>query len=452
MSAAIKHTPACFIALLLFVVLLSSCNKDPYEIGIDLLPASDTLNCRTTDTCTVVSFAVKQDSVRTDHSSSLILGSIMDPVFGKLTSSFYTQLRLTEDAPYFGTSPTLDSLVMVLYYSSYYGDTTTRQHIRVYELSENLSYDSIYFSSYTHATNQTILADEDFTPRYSDSVKIRNTKYPAQLRVNLSKMTNYLGNKLINAPSSALETNEAFLKFFKGLYVTAEPVSNKGAIFNFSVSTRVSSLVAYYHNTSDPENDSLQFTMAMNSGCANFIHTDHNSYLDASQELKQQIMNHDSALGTEKLFLQGMGGVKMKVKLPNIKALQKGKFIVVNDAILEMKDDSPDSVFKPPVSISLVRQDSAGRIGYLPDEAEGTEYFGGSYNATKHTYSFRITRHIQNILRNVYKTTFDLYVNIKSPVKNFASPNRVVLTGTKPTEAAKYGDRMKLKLTYTILN
>ena len=71
---------------ILLILALFSCKKDPYEIGIDLLPPSDTLNVLTTDTCTVEVFSVRQDSARSDEASSIKLGAMMDPVFGSTTS------------------------------------------------------------------------------------------------------------------------------------------------------------------------------------------------------------------------------------------------------------------------------------------------------------------------------------------------------------------------------
>jgi hypothetical protein len=377
---------------------------------------------------------------------------VYDPVFGKSTSSFYTQVRITEDVPDLGSNPVLDSLVLMLFYSSYYGDTTTMQNVKVYEIAEYLSYDSIYFSNQTLAVYPTLLADQDFVPNYSDSVMVGEVKYPPHLRVNLNKLTNYLGNKILSTPASALLTNLAFSNYIKGLYVQASPVNNKGAMLNFSLSGISSALVAYYHNGNDPADDSLQFYMVINENCGRFIRTDHNNYLDASQDLKQQILNHDSARGVDKLFLQGMGGTKVKLKFPNIKELGNGKIIAINDAILELQNYENDTLYAPPPTLTLIRQDSAGRIGYLVDEGEGTAYFGGTYNEKTKTYYFRLTQHIQNILQGVYKSSFDLYLMVNSPVRSYVTPNRVVLNGTKPRVPGDNSDRFQLKVTYTVLN
>jgi hypothetical protein len=444
--------PASLLIGILLIITLFSCKKDPYEIGIDLLPPSDTLNVRTTDTCTVEVFSVRQDSIRTDKTPSLVLGSMMDPVFGNTTSSFYTQVFLESEGVDFGKHPVLDSIVLMLFYNGYYGDTLTRQNVKVYEISQDFVYDSAHFSNQQLGTYPTLLADQDFVPNISDSVPVFGKNIPPHLRINLNKLTNYLGNKILYAPASALTTNNDFIKFLKGFYVTATPVYNKGALLNFSISDGLSRLVVYFHDGDDPKNDSLGYNMILSEGCARFTHIDHNNYLDASQDLKRQILNHDSAQGANQVFLQGMSGVKVKLKFPFMKEFSQGKTIAINDAILELKNMETDTIYPPPSLLTLVRQDSIGRIGYVIDENEGPAYFGGSYNTTTRSYFFRLTQHMQNILMNAYSSHFDLYILVNDPVQSLITPNRIILNGTSPLIPGGLSNRLKLKMTYTVLN
>lgn len=452
MKSLLSNLPASLLIGLLLILAIFSCKKDPYEIGFDLLPPSDTLNVKTTDTCTVEAFSMRQDSVRTDKSSTLIMGSMMDPIFGQTTAGFYAQALLSSEGTDFGKNPVLDSLVLMLFYSGYYGDTLTRQNVKVYEISEGFSYDSLHFSNQRLATYPTVLADQDFIPRIKDSVTVYKEKIGPHLRINLSKQSNYLGQKILNAPADALATNAAFIKYIKGLYVTASPVNNKGALLNFTISNGVSKMVVYFHDGSDPQNDSLHYDMLFNEISGRFIHIDHNGYLDANQDLKQQILNHDSAQGAGKLFLQGMGGVKIKLKFPFMKGLGKGKVIAINDAVLQLNNLNADTTLPPPATLTLIRQDSVGRIGYLVDELEGPAYFGGTYDQNKKSYFFRMTQHFQKIVQNEYSNHFDLYLMVNTPITSVVTPHRIMLNGTKPLIPGEIGNRFQLKITYTILN
>ena len=452
MNTIITKLPAALLTGILILLAVYSCKKDPYQIGVDLLPPTDTLNVKTTDTCLVQAFSVRQDSIRTDKSGSLHIGSIADPVFGKITSSVYTQLLLESEGVDFGTHPVLDSLVLMLGYTGHYGDTLTPQNIKVYEISETFSYDSIYYSNKTLKTYPTLLADRDFVPKLSDSVSLFGKKVGPHLRINMSKLSNYLGNKILYAPSTALASNTAFLAYMKGLYIQATPAGNKGSMLNFSITNGLSELVAYYHNGNDPANDSLQYSLLINSSCARFTHVDHNGYIDASQDLKQQVLNHDSAKGAGQLYLQGMAGVKVKVKFPYMRNFGLGRSVAINEAILELKNLETDTSLAPPATLIMLRQDSIGRISYLPDYSEGTGYFGGTYNRSSRTYNFRITEFMQKVIQNGYSGHFDLYILVDNPITSVPSPNRIVLNGTKPLLPGDNSGRLRLKVTYTILH
>ncbi len=447
MSASPSLSLATCILLLL---VLFSCKKDPYEIGIDLLPPSDTLHVLTTDTCTVVAFSVGQDSIRTDEATSLALGSMLDPVFGKTTASFYTQLRLSSEGVDFGKNPILDSLVLCLYYNGYYGDTSTLQHVKVYELSQDLEIDSGYYSNQSAATYGNLLANMNFIPRPTDSVTVFGKKVRSHLRINLSKITSYFGNKLLYAPETVLDENSSFLKFMKGLYLEAGPTSYKGSLLNFTTGDGTSRMTMYFHDGDDPENDSLSYDFLLNDQCARFTHIDHHGYLDASPELKRQILSHDSAQGAHQLFLQGLAGVRIKVKFPYMKNFAKDHLIALNDAVLMFKNPDPDTTLSPPPTLNLVRQDSIGRIAFLKDENEGSGYFGGTYNSSTRTYFFRITQHLQKVMLGSYTNSFDLYILVNNPTKKELIPDRVVINGTQIIPGSEEG-RFKLKLTYTKL-
>jgi hypothetical protein len=238
----------------------------------------------------------------------------------------------------------------------------------------------------------------------------------------------------------------------KGLYVTASPVNSKGAMLNFAVNSGISKMVVYFHNGDDPADDSLHFDMNFNEISGRFVHVDHHGYLDASPDLKQQILNRDSTLGVNKLFLQGMGGVKVKLKFPYLKNQGKGKVIAINDAVLLLKNMEMDTILSAPPVLTMVRQDSIGRIGYLVDENEGSGYFGGTYNTTTGAYFFRMTQHFQKVIQNYYSTTFDLYLMVNTPVTSLITPNRIMMYGTKSQVPGENNNRFQLKITYTVLN
>lgn len=432
---------------LLIVTVVVSCKKDPYQLGLGLIPPSDTLHVGIIDTITVEAFSLIDDSIRTDEMSSLVLGSIVDPIFGKTTASFYSQFLLSSEQGDFGINPQLDSLVLVLYYSDGYGDTNTLQQIRVFEISEDLDLDSSYFSNQSAETYGIELGNITYMPRPHDSVLVYGKMTTPHLRINLSNHSNYLGNKILFAPKNILTSTKEFLKFMKGLYVEALPVSSRGSLINFAAKDGLSKLVLYFH--SEDKGDSLHFNLPIDLPSARFNTFDHHGYQDASPEFKQQLLYNDTTLGKNHLYLQTMAGVKVRIRLPFIKNLRELGPIAINSAVLSFKNPSSDTTWQPPPQLTMFKVDTAGKLGVIIDEQDGIDYFGGTYNPDDRVYWFRLTRHIQRLLLVDTLKNYDLNVYAASPLVKTPHINRVVLNGTNPFFSPTPGDNLKLRITYT---
>jgi hypothetical protein len=440
--------PSIAVYLLILILIDSSCNKPPYQVGINLLPPSDTLNIKTIDTVSIVAYSVIQDTVRTDEATQSIIGSIMDPIFGSTTAGFYMQYQLSAEAPNFGTNPGLDSAVLCIPYGDIYGDTTARQHLKVYEIAQDFYYDTIYYSNYTLQTYDHLLADHTFVPARYDSLTIGGVKGQPHIRINLCQYSNYFGNKILFAPAAVLNTDATFILFMKGLYIESERAAYGGALMSFDPTNSYSEIVIYYHNSSDTN---LSFVLSGSSGSARFNHFDHNNYADATPKFKQQVLQHDTTLGKQDIYIQGLGGVRVKLHFPFLKNLEKAGKIAINSAVLTFKNAQTDTTLQPPVTLSLLTVDSAGNVAFLPDESEGAGYAGGSYNPYTRTYFFRIARYIQQVLDGTLKNTY-LYLQANDPTASVLVTNRVMLTGTKPQLPVIKTDKISLKIIYTRLH
>lgn len=142
-----KYFPeGLLICGLIFFLLLTTCNK-PEVIGLDVQPLGDKLNISFCDTSTLITYTVREDSIRADEMALNLLGSYDDPDFGPSSASFYTQFFLPVNNVDFGTGFTPDSLVLSLALSDYYGDLSSDHTIKIFELSEDIYADSSYYST-----------------------------------------------------------------------------------------------------------------------------------------------------------------------------------------------------------------------------------------------------------------------------------------------------------------
>lgn len=436
------------VALAILILFDNSCNKDPYQVGIKLLPGTDTLTIKTSDTASFVAYSVLQDSIRTDETTLSILGSLADPIFGTTTAGLYMQYRLSAEAPDFGTNPVLDSIVLQIPYGTIYGDTNALQTLKVYEMSRDIHIDSSYYSTSAIPTYGTPIANYTFRPARHDSLTIGGVKKTPAIRFSLNKLTNYFGNKLLTAPSSALSTNVNFLEFMKGLYIESSTAAYGGALLSFDPTSLNSNIVMYFHNA---ENDSLHFNFVGNSLCARFNHFDHAHYTTADPDLRQQVIQHDTSLGKNNLFIQGLGGIRVRIRMPFLKSFGKSGKIAINSALLTLNNAQSDTTLQPPVKLTLVAVDSVGNVSFIVDGNEGASYFGGYYNTGARHYRFRISRYMQEVVDGVRKLS-DMYLMANDPSTNVLVPNRVKLTGTSPQNPLSSGDRISLEVIYTKLH
>jgi len=132
------------LPLALLVLFATACSKIPERIGDNLQPDQNLIQLLHTDTINIVAYSERVDTIRTDEPARNLFGSLKDPVFGTTRAGFYTQTRLSTNGHNFGVNPQLDSLVLQIAYEGYYGDTNTTQTMRVYELLDDIYYDSAY--------------------------------------------------------------------------------------------------------------------------------------------------------------------------------------------------------------------------------------------------------------------------------------------------------------------
>lgn len=425
------------------------CTNDPDEIGVGIMPDDERLTVLFSDTTTVRVHSVFADSIKTDRTSRVMLGSYTDPVFGVSSVNLATQVTFSTVSVNFGENPVLDSIVFSLDYMAIptpsgqsikaYGDTMTMQTFKVFEIDEDLYFDTAYFSNYSLSLKAEELASVSLSFRPSDSIMVDTVKTKPQLRIRLSEE---FGNSILNAPEDALESGEGFQDFMKGLYILSEPVTAGGAIAFFDILASTSRLTIYYHND---ENDRQSYPFFINDQVARFMTFTHD--YDQGDAAFVAQLNGDTTLGNEKFYLQSLGGVEAVVSFPYIQDWFNDQTIIINEAKLVFSNADSESDFAPPAELFFFVLNDNGTIGFLDEQFEGEAYFGGRYNTDNGQYFFRVTQHLQQVLTGEKPNTpFSMGISGAS-----LAPNRVVLVGSAPASAEWQDKRVKLNLIYTKL-
>lgn len=431
------------------IIMLWSCTENPSKVGFDLLPSGDLVLVRKDSTLTVANiqaFTQTDGNQRTDEPEFNLLGTFNDPVFGKTTADFALQFRI-DSFPEKQNVLEVDSLVLYLLYNELYGDTLTPQKLKVYELGADLSLNGKYYQDVDlkGMANSEVLADMNYTPKFKlDSLTnaYGSTKEDPKdtviqtIRIHLDKS---LATKLLAADSLTLSSNDAFINYFKGLYVEAGDLNSGGTVMRIKTVAAGSRLALYYRTASD----TLKNIYKINSNAARvsrFAHDYSNTGFAANLNKAD---NQDSLL-----YLQTTGGLRTKILIPNLGTWKDSANFAINKAEIIFTVDhivSDTAHYLPPEQLvfSAIGVDSLGQeIKYLPKDFDFSQiYYNGIYDSTTTTYRFNIANHMQQVIEHVKdKDNLGFYLATSQPSSTF---RRVVLKGP----GSKAG--IKLDVTYS---
>ncbi len=416
---------------------MSNCKK-PEDIGLNTLPAGDLLYTDFSDTATILSTTIREDSLRADELSRVLFGSVRDADFGLTNAGYFGQILLSSTPNLIADSVNhtwaADSLVLSLAYTGSYGDTTIQQYVHVYRMTEDMYVDSAYYS------NKTFLTDPNDLEYYGTPYTIRpltpvvvgtDTNAAPQLRIRLKDA---LMNEIFDKNSEPeFAGNDNWKAYFKGIHIAVDPVAgNGGAFMYFSPISAYTKMTLYYH-IDDTISKSYSFTL---SGGARVNHTVHDfTGSPAETQLNDQSTQFDVN------YLQSLAGLKTTVSFPNLKHFTDSGSILINKAELVITVLSDTTSSKPvPVSVLLLAKNESGTYDFPIDYFERS--YGGTLNSTDRTYTFGITRTIQRIINGTL-TDNGFSLNI---LGSMVAGNSTIIGSGKAGNS-----QMKLRLYYTKL-
>lgn len=439
------------IFFLCLIVTIYSCREKEFT-SIATLPEDDLLNALHYTYDGAKSYTLlEDDSLLIDERPFSLLGSYVDPVFGKCEAGFTTQFILSTVSPDFtkgGSTPIVDSVVLSLEYSDSYGDIKKlngQQTVEVFELVKDTKVADIYYASsisidtFFVASNK--IGSKTFLPDLVSSVKVDTVFENPQLRIQLDK-TLFAKKIMGQAPfnNEPLKSDDEFKKYFKGLYIRVNNPNqavNQGGVLSFNLLGSASKLTTYYHNDSITKGK-FDYRITA-SDCARlniFKHEYSNAPL-----IQAQLSN--PALGQQQIYVQALAGLRSKIEIPFLKQLIDSGPIAIHKAEIIFKIVEPlTGKYVPSSRLFLSGIDSSGNRVILPDVFEisafSGDYYGGTYDADKKEYRFNIARYVQQVIRQNY-TDYGFYLQTASPS---TTANRVVLQG---------GTNIQFNLTYTKL-
>ena len=453
------------LAVISAVFTNTSCS-DPSLLGADLFK-DEKLNLQFTDTLTINAVNEPADSfvVNTKTTASLdylLLGNVADPVFGPTEAQIFSQFRYSGAAtPTEVATADSFSVYLELYYNSanVYGDTLADQKVSVYRLTEEIPDETLY-SSKVFKSESTPIGSVTFKPTPNttervitrtivDTVKYDTTFTAPRIRIPLNmNFAQLLKDTSIFTDGSAFSAT-GFTKWLKGLVIKVDNKTGCMMAFDFGSTTNPTGIKMYYRKKGDKNESTLSFP---SSGLIKYSHFN----LDYANGTIQPFLRNQKK-ADEKLFVQGMSGINVKLEFPYLQSLGK---IVINKAELELTavNEGTNMASFPAIDQLVLRTaqfDAIYDLGLDPAfnrgvgiRSLGTLTTGGGFvrtetvNAVQYKkYYLNLTTHLQEIFKGKQGTTLYLL-----PLFKEEKGSRVVLFGPKGGTF-----RSKLNITYTKL-
>ena len=393
-----KQKTLSFLFITLLISLLASCRDELSTVGGKWVESS--LRTVQTDTCTVRISTILSDSLATSGDTICQIGTIDDPVWGKIKTAFYAEydvpgVSFSEDADY-----GFDSITIRFYSSgNYLGDTLNPQRISLHSLSENLSLDEGYlYSKSTVAYHATPLASFTFTPTPGETTR--------EHEIRLSDEWGLEWFERFQNGSREMESQEYFRDYFKGIAFI--PEEGGSCINGFMVNDSSLCITLYYHQTktdatelsaSFPANSDLRF---------NQVSCDRSQ--TALSSLQSGINNGlPSEKSDHQAYLQGLTGMYLNIDFPFLNDLRaEGRLVTIESALLRLypvKETYGDR-YPLPESLTLYTADENNVTEDVVTDISGSSVQTGSLVTDEMMgeetyYSFDITSFLQSNLGTV---------------------------------------------------
>jgi len=465
------------LTLLISLFLFASC-ENTSTIGLEI-DRSNAVEGSLVDTVTIGSRTVEEDPVQTNFATRYPLGYLNDPIFGTTEAGLAMSVGLPSSSVYdFGTTPVVDSAVLVLNYGTeFYGDSTSTYSFDVHQLDFNLARETNFISSRAYSYFPALIGSKTGKLYPTTTYKVTDVvagkadtlrTVSPQIRIRLDN--SFVQSNIVNTSTSNLSNNINFTRSLGGLriVVNKSKSNGNGGIAFFNLSDANSGIAIYYKKQNSTSGGidtvAINFPIAATTATPIAATIKHDYPETIATQLRNKTVQYPIT------YLQPLAGLRNKITFPYLSkfATNIGK-IAINKAelVIDLSSGTDIIPYNGAPRLSLYRYDIAERRQNLPDNNVATQYnagdpralgsavFGGYYNAVTKQYIFVITSYIQDLLDGKTQdygtflaptplTEFDIYPSVSTAARSvIASFNK---------SAGTSGNTMKLNIYYTKIN
>jgi len=395
------YLPLTIFLSYLLSISISSCEKATINIGNDFIANTPT-TLVFTDTLTTQISTVYVDSFATSAPAALLIGNYVDPLFGAVSSRSFLQLGLPTSA-IIPPGSIYDSTEIILKFDKryYYGDSTKPYTVTVNQLAAPITLfpnqpsfynkDSLSYNPATAVLGSTTLLN--IRPAILDTVAV--TLNGDSTGINLF-------NKFISG-ATEIQTNPAFLNYFKGLAISGGSGNSFVGSFNDTVQMRL-----HYHTPGGSNYTYLSFTFINPLNEFNNISVNRTGTAIAALSSTNNVLP-SSATGNAG-YDQYITGSMVKISFPylqNLLVLKNFVKIVKAQLLVKPVRNTFAPLYQLPPQLTLAQTDITNVIGNDIPGGQTGNLFYDYLDGTGTGYTYDVTGYLQNQitipdLNNVY--------------------------------------------------
>lgn len=412
-----------FLALL----LIASCDRKTVQFGDTPQDAYSLI--KQVDTVSVQMSTLILDSFVTSGKSNSLVGRYKDPYFGHIEARSYFQLG----KPSQSTVPDIaiyDSLVLIVPLNKYhYGDTTQEQTFYVHELAAPIepTYSNYLYNTSAIPQQASVLGSRSLVlrPTVTDTIQIR-----------LSDAKGRELFALLQRNSDTLETEEKFLRYFRGLTLGLSGADTT-AIYGIQARSGLQMRLHYRTTTPVLETHMIRFSLLENN--LRFTQLKAERGGTSLPNASSRVLEIPTSQTNELSYSQSSLGVLGKMSFPTIRNLLHLNRVVrllKAELVIQPADAGLQNNLKLPNQLYLAETSGANEIGSFVGQSNLREPGISAH------YVFNVTSSINSLLNNSGLTDRGFLVLEELP-GNTSQVNRLVIGGSAHS---KYRTQLKLTL------
>ncbi len=391
--------------LALSIISFLACERNSGAVGLDFVDINN-FDVDYIDTIEIIATTESFDSLVTLNPNYLMVGSYDDPVFGKSSSKFITEVLLSRISPDFGDSNiTVDSAFILLPYAGSYGDTSADFGITISHLDDGIDLDSLYYST-SQFSSSAVLCDTIFKPN-PGQLSIRTGMVSPNQVMFLKIDKAFLQSNIIDASKnnpSNFSSNESFVDYFKGIQITGH--SNNKTIYQISPAESDFRLIMYFTNDSlrsdtiGPGYDYFELLSWRGINGLYPVNSVNSFEFDRSNSLFS-FDDQDTTFGEITNYVQSMGGAVTSVSLKNLDPLKDSNYFVNHAELKVLIREGSALEHTPPAKLNAFMVKGNNRI-FMQDYLNFST--GGQISVESvlrdRSYTLEVTKFVQQILND----------------------------------------------------